>query len=144
MRLTLLASVLLFATYAAAQPAPDQGGPDQPPPTAQGQPDAPVAQHPRGGPGFDAANTTQDGRLTRDQAQAGGMKNIARHFDQIDTDRKGYVTKQDIRAWRQAKKAAKQARTQQQGPGASPPPGTPPASDAPPPSGQEQPGPPPQ
>jgi hypothetical protein len=68
---------------------------------------------------FDAANTTHDGRLTLDQAQAGGMRGVARHFNEIDADHKGYVTMQDIRAWNRAKRAA---RSSQQGPPPPPPP----------------------
>jgi hypothetical protein len=40
---------------------------------------------------FAAANTTHDGKLTREQAQA-GMPRVAQHFDQIDTQKQGYVT----------------------------------------------------
>jgi hypothetical protein len=45
---------------------------------------------------FDAANTTHDGRLTLEQAKAGHMPMVVRNFSAIDTDHKGYVTKQDI------------------------------------------------
>lgn len=70
---------------------------------------------------FEAANTTHDGKLTLDQAQAAGMKNVIRHFGDIDADHKGYITLQDIRAWRQS----------QHGPAAPPPP--PPPQSPPPP-----------
>jgi hypothetical protein len=40
---------------------------------------------------FASANTTSDGKLTRDQAAA-GMPMVAKHFDEIDTQRVGYVT----------------------------------------------------
>jgi hypothetical protein len=56
---------------------------------------------------FAAANTTHDGRLTLAQAQAGGLKPVARHFQEIDHDQKGYVTMQDIKEWHRARKAAK-------------------------------------
>jgi hypothetical protein len=119
------AVLMLMTTASLAQPAPDmsqQGpGPDQNQPMAPqggyGQPQGgPMQAGARHAPMFDMANVTHDGRLTRDQAQAGGMIHIAQHFDQIDAEHKGYVTKQDIRAWRQAKKAAKQAQMQQQPP----------------------------
>ena len=55
---------------------------------------------------FNAANTTHDGRLTREQAQAANMPYLVRHFDQIDTQHKGYVTLGDIRAYRQQMHAA--------------------------------------
>jgi hypothetical protein len=56
---------------------------------------------------FEAANTAHDGRLTLEQAQAGGMRGVARHFAEIDLDHKGYVTLQDIHAWKRAKHAAR-------------------------------------
>jgi hypothetical protein len=40
---------------------------------------------------FASANTTQDGKLTREQAAA-GMPMVAKHFDEIDTQHVGYVT----------------------------------------------------
>jgi hypothetical protein len=40
---------------------------------------------------FAAANTTRDGKLTREQAAA-GMPMVASHFDAIDTQHAGYVT----------------------------------------------------
>ncbi len=51
---------------------------------------------------FQAANTTHDGRLTLAQAQAGHMPGIVKNFAAIDQQHLGYVTLQDIRAWRQA------------------------------------------
>ncbi|MBP0628774.1 MULTISPECIES: EF-hand domain-containing protein [unclassified Cupriavidus] len=47
---------------------------------------------------FAGANTTRDGKLTREQAQA-GMPMVASHFDQIDTQRLGYVTLPQIEAF---------------------------------------------
>ena len=49
---------------------------------------------------FYAANTTHDGHLTLAQAKAGGLKEVASHFPQIDTAKRGYVTYYDIVAWR--------------------------------------------
>lgn len=57
---------------------------------------------------FQAANTTRDGKLTRDQAKE-GYKSIARNFDAIDATGKGFVTLDDIRAWRKAVREARQA-----------------------------------
>jgi hypothetical protein len=57
---------------------------------------------------FTEANTTHDGRLTLDQASS-GYKSIAKSFQQIDVSHHGYVTMDDIKAWRAAKKAARQA-----------------------------------
>ena len=47
---------------------------------------------------FVHANTTRDGKLTREQAQA-GMPMVAKHFDEIDTHRAGYVTLPQIEAF---------------------------------------------
>jgi hypothetical protein len=40
---------------------------------------------------FTAANTTHDGKLTKQQAEL-GMPRVAQHFEQIDTQKAGYVT----------------------------------------------------
>lgn len=56
---------------------------------------------------FALANTSHDGRLTLAQAKVGkGMRNVARHFDEIDATHKGYVTEADIKAWYKARRAA--------------------------------------
>ena len=55
---------------------------------------------------FSAANATHDGHLTPAQAQA-GMPTVARNFAAIDTGNKGYVTVDDIRAYNQARRAAR-------------------------------------
>lgn len=57
---------------------------------------------------FADANTTHDGHLTLDQATA-GYKSIAKSFSQIDVEHHGYVTQDDIKAWKASKKAEKQA-----------------------------------
>jgi hypothetical protein len=59
------------------------------------------AQHRRKGlkVRFDEANTTHDGRLTPQQAQA-SWPAIAKHFSEIDKDHRGYVTVDDIRLYR--------------------------------------------
>ncbi len=51
---------------------------------------------------FDAANTTHDGKLTKEQAQAAHMKGIVKNFDKVDADHKGYVTLEDINAYHKA------------------------------------------
>ena len=48
---------------------------------------------------FEEANTTHDGRLTPEQAQA-SWPSIAKHFAEIDKDKHGYVTLDDIRLYR--------------------------------------------
>ena len=57
---------------------------------------------------FEAANTTHDGHLTLQQAQAGHMGGVARNFAAIDTQNKGYVTIDDVQAWRRQMHAARQ------------------------------------
>ncbi len=49
---------------------------------------------------FEAANTTHDGHLTLAQAQAAGLKPIVTNFAAIDTAHRGYVTFNDVIAWR--------------------------------------------
>ena len=46
---------------------------------------------------FAAADKNQDGKLTLKEAQA-GMPRVARNFDKIDTQHKGYVTVAEIEA----------------------------------------------
>jgi hypothetical protein len=109
----LTALLLLSAPAAFAQPDPN-APPPMPPAHAQG-PNARIPLRVR----FENANTTRDGRLTAEQAQAGGLRGIARHFAEIDADHKGYVTLQDIRTWQRAMHAARL----NGGQGAMPPPG---------------------
>jgi hypothetical protein len=54
---------------------------------------------------FANANTTRDGKLTKQQADA-GMPMVARHFDEIDTQKAGYVTLPQIAAFMQERGAA--------------------------------------
>lgn len=54
---------------------------------------------------FAQANTSHDGHLTAEQANA-GYKTIARHFHEIDADAKGYVTEDDVRAWHKTQRTA--------------------------------------
>jgi crotonobetainyl-CoA:carnitine CoA-transferase CaiB-like acyl-CoA transferase len=54
---------------------------------------------------FPTANTTHDGKLTRDQAAA-GMPIVARHFDEIDKQKAGYITLPQIEAFMQERGAA--------------------------------------
>jgi hypothetical protein len=83
-------------------PPPGQPGAGGPPP----QPGA--AAQPTNGGGlaqrFAAANATHDGRLTRAQA-AGTMPMVARNFDAIDLDHKGYVTLPEIRSFAAERRA---------------------------------------
>ncbi len=53
---------------------------------------------------FEQANVTHDGQLTLEQAKT-GYKSIARHFDAIDRDKKGYITEDDVRAYQKTQHA---------------------------------------
>ncbi|KXU83578.1 hypothetical protein CI15_30655 [Paraburkholderia monticola] len=53
---------------------------------------------------FANANATHDGKLTREQAAA--MPMVARHFDEIDTQKAGYITLPQIEAFMQERAAA--------------------------------------
>ncbi len=54
---------------------------------------------------FAKANTAHDGHLTAAEAKS-GYAQIAKHFDDIDFEHKGYVTENDLRAWKVMQKAA--------------------------------------
>jgi hypothetical protein len=125
--------------YNGQTPPPDGMAPDQAPPGAgmggpgmggpgMGAPEG--GRHEKFAAKFAAANVTRDGRLTQQQAQAGGMHAVAKHFAQIDRDQKGYVTLQDIKEWHRAMHAEKAARAQGAAPGAGsyPPPAPPPGA----------------
>lgn len=60
---------------------------------------------------FVEANTTHDGHLTLDQAKT-GMKSVAKKWDVIDKDHKGYVTEDDIHAYYKARRHHPAAETQ--------------------------------
>jgi hypothetical protein len=55
---------------------------------------------------FTQANLAHDGHLTLPEAK-GGYPLVAKHFDDIDTDHKGYVTENDIRAWQTMRQAVR-------------------------------------
>ena len=46
---------------------------------------------------FAAADKNGDGKLTLEEAKA-GMPRVAKNFDRIDKDKKGYVTLDEIKA----------------------------------------------
>ncbi len=55
------------------------------------------------------SSASPNGHLTLDQARAGHMPMIARHFDEIDSQHKGYVTLDDIRAYQRKVQARRRA-----------------------------------
>ena len=62
---------------------------------------APVKKHPRYMARFDqqfkAADKDGDGALTKEEAANAGMSRIVEHFDQIDVNKDGKVTPEEIR-----------------------------------------------
>ena len=110
--LPVLLFLPLFALQAHAQPAPAP----QPVRTAATAAPAAEAPHASQAPAaakphrmswqqrFAEANTTHDGHLTSQQAEA-GYRTIARHFQQIDADKKGFVTVEDIDNWHKLQRA---------------------------------------
>ncbi len=58
---------------------------------------------------FEAANTTHDGHLSEAQAQAAHMRGVATHFAEIDSHHRGYITLDEIRAWRAERRAERKA-----------------------------------
>jgi Ca2+-binding EF-hand superfamily protein len=49
---------------------------------------------------FKGADKNKDGKLSRAEAEAeGGMPRIARNFDKIDKEKKGYVTVEQVKAF---------------------------------------------
>ncbi len=97
-----LAGTALAVSLASAQQATPSAAQAQPEAVAPRPPRQTVAQR------FAEANTTHDGHLTLDQAKA-GFPAMARLFDAIDRDRKGFITMEDIRAYYEAKRAARRA-----------------------------------
>ncbi len=57
---------------------------------------------------FAQANVAHDGHLTLQEA-SGGYLTIARHFKEIDADKKGYVTEEDITNWHKLQRAMRHA-----------------------------------
>jgi Ca2+-binding EF-hand superfamily protein len=51
------------------------------------------------------ADTNGDGMISRAEAQA-GLPMIARHFDQIDANRDGQITQDELRAFHEQRRAA--------------------------------------
>lgn len=101
-------ALALFALPAAAQTqnAPTAPGTTAPAPAS---PAAPVKKHHTHRrtlqQHFDAANTTHDGHLTKDQAAAANWPYVVNHFAAIDKDHKGFVTVQDIHAFYRSRHA---------------------------------------
>jgi hypothetical protein len=55
--------------------------------------------------GFDAADVNRSGAVTRDQARAAGLGYIVKHFDDIDRQRAGAVSFDDVKRFLRARGA---------------------------------------
>ena len=60
---------------------------------------------------FEAANTTHDGHLTRDQAEKADWSRVAKHFDEIDADHRGWITVDQIHAFNRLHRAHRKGAT---------------------------------
>ena len=74
---------------------------------------------------FAAANTSHDGHLTREQADAASWKYVSRNFAAIDKDHQGYVTVEDNRAYARANRAARHHTPKNSAPATTPVPEAP-------------------
>ena len=122
--LALIAIAVSRASPAVAQPAADGDTPGyavrqmphmaNPPDAVGGRPQRGALQQHRAGAGrfqqrFQQANTSGDGRLTQSQARSGNMPMVAKRFNEIDVDHKGYITMDDVRAFRRRMTAQNKA-----------------------------------
>ncbi len=111
---------LSMSVIAQTAPVPSQSDPspsDQafdagPAPGTQ----APMPRHGGGKQKFIAADTNGDGKLSRGEAQA--LPHIAKHFDAIDLNHDGYITRDEMRAAHERMQAARAQRSEGQ-PGGS-------------------------
>lgn len=102
----LMGLPVLAQTQPAPAPAPAVTAPTVVPPAAK-----PVSRlkRPPFEQRFDTANTSKDGKLTLEQAKAGKLRGVTRYFSSIDTGKKGFITKEDVAAFRKTEKGKKVA-----------------------------------
>ncbi|MDE8348047.1 MAG: hypothetical protein POG74_00995 [Acidocella sp.] len=103
---TLIVPGMALAQSAPNPPSTMQGPGGAPPGTPLGAPVAPghgdhrhMAMDQKMHDRFNAANTTHDGHLTLAQATAADLKPVVKHFAEIDTAKRGYVTFNEVQAW---------------------------------------------
>ncbi|HEY4374365.1 MAG TPA: hypothetical protein VGN52_20755 [Burkholderiales bacterium] len=80
---------------------------------AQTPPPAPGAAAPAPAKGhrvnrLKAADTDGDGMLSRAEVDAAGIKNLSKNFDAIDANKDGKLSRDEMKAYRLARKAARQ------------------------------------
>jgi hypothetical protein len=108
--LLVMLALPLFALQAHAQTAPPQPPATAPvaaasSPTAKAPALAAMEHHRMTWQQrFAQANLAHDGHLTAQEA-SGGFPSVARHFQEIDADKKGFVTEEDITNWHKLQRA---------------------------------------
>ena len=60
---------------------------------------------------FAAANATHDGHLTKAQAEQSDWPRVAKHFDEIDTDHRGWITVAQIHAFNRTHRGHRKSTT---------------------------------
>jgi hypothetical protein len=68
---------------------------------------------------FTQANLAHDGHLTMQEA-SGGDPSLARHFTEIDADKKGFVTEEDVTNWHKMQRAMRHSNRSQTNQGMQP------------------------
>ena len=95
-RIPILAAILLASAALAAEAAPNEGG-------GPGGPGGPLQR-------LKAADTNGDGMLSRDEAAA--LPRIREHFDEIDANKDGFVSFEELRAFHEKMRGDRVARMQ--------------------------------
>jgi len=57
-----------------------------------------------------AADKNGDGKISREEAAA-SLPRLAKHFDEIDTNKDGFITKEEMKAFHDKKQAEKAGKT---------------------------------
>lgn len=60
---------------------------------------------------FAKADSNGDGTLSRGEVEK-GMRRVVRHFDEVDANRDGHITREELRGYMQARREAKGQRPQ--------------------------------
>ena len=108
MRPMILAAALALASLPALAQTPSAA----PAPATSSQPSSRPQYRQTLPQRFEAANTSKDGHLTKEQAEAAHWTYITRNFDAIDSTHQGYITVDGIRAYARERREARQKATQ--------------------------------
>ena len=113
----LCVPMLVLSLSAIAQPAPQSTQQD----ASDGARTAPPPHRGDARQRLKAADSNGDHKLSRDEAQA--LPRLAKQFDAIDSDHDGYITRREMRAWREQHKGRREMRSgERPNAPASPPP----------------------